>query len=145
MCTCLSLSTSAKLVIQRDHLITLQRQTVVEEISCFHPFNWKKLTSGADPAFWKGGVKCLKKGWAPSELVSKAGGAGEAELPEENVERLALKMSVLKSWNNRNARILCSFICFQKKNPNKHINNNLVICFILISINHFLQKFRKKI
>ena len=29
--------------------------------------------SGADPAFWKGGVKSLGKGWAPSELVREAG------------------------------------------------------------------------
>ena len=51
---------------------------------------------GADSAFWKGGVKSLGKGWAPSELVREAGGAGGQSPPGENFEGLALRMSVLK-------------------------------------------------
>ena len=49
--------------------------------------------TGAYPAFWKGGVKSLGIGWAPSELVREA---GVAEPPGENFEGLALKMRVLK-------------------------------------------------
>ena len=59
-------------------------------------FLFKESDPGADPAIWKGGVKSLVKGWAQSELVSEAGGAGAQSPPGENFERSALRMSILK-------------------------------------------------